>query len=224
MTSKRISAKGILDTALEMAELNGWEALRLHDVAAQMGINLEQVRKYFNQKDDLVEAWFDRADSAMLKDAAAPDYLDLTAQQRLHRSIMAWLNALSAHREITHQMLKYKFEIGHVHLQVLGLLRVSRTVQWFLEAAQRRSENLTRIVEEITVTSIYLATSEEVAGQSGGYYFKREALSTIFDAELHAGKDYSFLSTTRTEISMSEAEGRKMWSVASSDVGLSEDL
>ena len=158
MTSKRISAKGILDTALELAEMNGWEALRLHDVAAQMGINLDQVRKYFNQKDDLVEAWFDRADSAMLKDAAAPDYLDLTAQQRLHRSIMAWLNALSAHRETTHQMLKYKFEIGHVHLQVLGLLRVSRTVQWFLEAAQRRSENLTRIVEEITVTSIYLAT------------------------------------------------------------------
>ncbi len=158
MTSKRISANSILDTALELAEVNGWEGLRLHDVAAHMEINLNQIRKYFSQKDDLVEAWFDRADSAMLKDAAAPDYVALLPQDRLHRSIMAWLNTLSAHREVTHQMLKYKFEIGHVHLQVLGLLRVSRTVQWFLEAAQRHSEHLRRIVEEVAVTSIYLAT------------------------------------------------------------------
>lgn len=158
MTSKRISAKSILDTALDLATANGWEALHLHDVATQMGINLDQIRKYFNQKDDLVEAWFDRADSAMLKDAAAPDYLELTPQERLHRSIMTWLYALSTHREVTHQMLQYKFEIGHVHLQVLGLLRVSRTVQWFLEAAQRRSEHVRRVVEEITVTTMYLAT------------------------------------------------------------------
>lgn len=158
MTSKRISAKSILDTALDLATANGWEGLHLHDVATQMGITLDQMRKYFSQKDDLVEAWFDRADGAMLKDAASPNYLELTPQERLHRSIMTWLNALSAHREVTHQMLQYKFEIGHVHLQVLGLLRVSRTVQWFLEAAQRRSEHVRRIVEEITVTTIYLAT------------------------------------------------------------------
>ncbi len=158
MTGKRISANSILDTALELAEVNGWEALRLHDIATHMEINLNQIHRYYNQKDDLVEAWFDRADSAMLKDAAASDYVALLPQDRLHRSIMTWLNALSAHRDVTHQMLKYKFEIGHVHLQVLGLLRVSRTVQWFLEAAQRRSEHLRRIVEEVAVTSIYLAT------------------------------------------------------------------
>ena len=36
---------------------------------------------------------------------------------------------------ITRGMLAYKLEPGHLHLQLPGLVRVSRTVQWFREAA-----------------------------------------------------------------------------------------
>ena len=54
-------------------------------------------------------------------------------------------------------MLAYKLEPGHVHLQALGITRISRTVQWFREAAHQDSTGLQRIVEESALSSIYLA-------------------------------------------------------------------
>ena len=60
----------IVSTALALGERASWEQVTLHDVADELGITLDQIRVYFPQKDDIVEAWFDRADSAMLKAAA----------------------------------------------------------------------------------------------------------------------------------------------------------
>lgn len=151
-------ADRILDTALQLAEKGSWESLRLRHIADDLGISLEQIRRHFAQKDDLVEAWFDRADRAMLEDAAKADYLQLSTRERLQRSILYWLESLSVHHRISREMLYYKLEPGHVHLQVLGLLRISRTVQWMLEAARRDSVNLHRILEESALTSIYVTT------------------------------------------------------------------
>jgi hypothetical protein len=53
-------------------------------------------------------------------------------------------------------MLLYKLEPGHIHLQVLGLMRISRTVQWWREAAGRQSLHLRRIAEETLLTGAYL--------------------------------------------------------------------
>ena len=69
---------------------------------------------------------------------------------------MAWLDALAPHRRLTREMLAYKLEPGHVHLQVLGLMRISRTVQWFREAAQEDTRGLQRITEETTQSALYL--------------------------------------------------------------------
>ncbi|MCU7845978.1 MAG: TetR/AcrR family transcriptional regulator [Candidatus Thiodiazotropha sp. (ex Monitilora ramsayi)] len=151
-------AERILDTAVRLAEGRSWESIRLHQVAIEMGIDLGVIHRFYAQKDDLVEAWYDRADRAMLADAARPDYLSLTTRERLHRSIMCWLMSMQNHRRVSRDMLMYKLELGHVHLQVLGLLRVSRTVQWFLESAHRDTVHLQRVTEEIGLTSIYLAT------------------------------------------------------------------
>jgi hypothetical protein len=57
---------------------------------------------------------------------------------------------------VTGQMLLYKLEPGHIHLQVLGLMRVSRTVQWWREAAGRETLHLRRIAEETLLTGAYL--------------------------------------------------------------------
>ncbi|MCG8035949.1 MAG: TetR/AcrR family transcriptional regulator, partial [Candidatus Thiodiazotropha taylori] len=125
-------AEKILDFAVRMAEQSSWEAIRLHQVAQEMEIDLQSVQRYYRQKDDLVEAWYDRADRAMLADAAEQDYQWLTPRERIHRSIFCWLRSMQTHRKVSREMLGYKFELGHIHLQVLGLLRISRTVQWFL--------------------------------------------------------------------------------------------
>ncbi|WP_373386862.1 TetR/AcrR family transcriptional regulator [Pseudomonas alcaligenes] len=152
------SAAQILDCALDLAEHCGWEALHLHQVAAALGCDLVAIAKHYRQKDDLVEAWFDRADQALLARAKGADLAALSAEKRLEELLLAWLAALAGHRALTGQMLLYKLEPGHVHLQVGGLLRISRTVQWWREAAGRQSLHLARIAEESLLTAAYLRT------------------------------------------------------------------
>ena len=148
----------ILDKALEQAEASSWEQLHLHAVAAALNISLDEIRQYFPQKDDLVEAWFDRADRALLSAVHSEDFLNLPLYERLQQVIVSWLDALAPHHRLTREMLVYKFEFGHIHLQVLGIMRISRTVQWFSEAAAHDSTGLQRIIDECALTTIYLTT------------------------------------------------------------------
>ena len=150
------SADKILDTALDLAEACGWERLHLFDVATALDIGLDAIAHHYRDKDDLVEAWFDRADLALLAHASNPDLHKLNAEQRLESCLLAWLDSLATHRAVTGQMLLYKLEPGHIHLQVLGLMRISRTVQWWREAAGRQSLHLHRIAEETLLTAAYL--------------------------------------------------------------------
>jgi AcrR family transcriptional regulator len=147
----------ILDTALEQAEATSWERLHLHAVAAALHIGLNEILMHFPQKDDLVEAWFDRADRAMLATERGPIFPGLPLQERLQQVTCDWLDTLAPHRRLTREMLAYKLEPGHVHLQALGLMRISRTVQWFREAARQDSTGLQRILDESVLTAIYLA-------------------------------------------------------------------
>ena len=148
----------IIDTALDLAARRSWESLRLHDVAAELKLDLNDVRAHFREKEDIVDAWFDRADAAMLHAATRAGISGLTPRERLHRLIMAWLAALAPHRRVTRQMIYGKFEPGHVHYQFAGLLRVSRTVQWLREAAHQDAVLPWRAIEETALTAIYLAT------------------------------------------------------------------
>lgn len=158
MVRKSATAKRILDTAMELAEHRHWEAVRLHDVAEALDVTLDDIRVHYREKEDLVEAWFDRADSAMLKSSTDPEFLELSVRKRLHRVIMTWLDTLAPHRRVTRQMILNKLEPGHLHVQIPAVMRISRTVQWFREAAQRDATFLRRAMEETALTSIYLTT------------------------------------------------------------------
>lgn len=148
----------IVDTAVSLAEQSSWEELRLFRVAESLGVGLNDVRTHFREKEDVIEAWFDRADAAVLTLSAGDGFPELPARDRLNRLIMAWLDTLASHRRVTREMIYGRFEPGHVHMQVRGLLRVSRTVQWIREGARRDAAFVTRALEETVLTSIYLAT------------------------------------------------------------------
>ncbi len=148
----------ILDTALVLAQEHGWENIRLHDVARALGISLDDIRQHYREKEDLVDTWFDRADAAMLKEAELAGFESLSAHQKLHRLIMAWLGALAPYRRVTRQMLVNKLEPGHLHVQIPALMRISRTVQWLREAAGITASWTRRAFEETTLTGIYLLT------------------------------------------------------------------
>lgn len=151
-------ARRILDAALDLGEARGWDALHLYDVAGAMGITLADIQRHYDQKDAIAEAWFGRADAALLAVAQAPGWMDLSVRDRLARAIFAWLDALAPHRRLTAAMLRYKLQPDHVHLQVSSLLRVSRTVQWIREAARLPSAGWRRELEEVALTGIYVAT------------------------------------------------------------------
>lgn len=150
--------EAIVDAAIALGERGHWEAVRLHDVAAALNITLDDIRAHFREKEDVVEAWFDRADRAMLRVAEREGFALLPARERLFRLVMGWLDALAAHRVVTRQMIAAKLEPGHVHIQFPALMRVSRTVQWVREAAQRDATFARRALEETALTTIYLMT------------------------------------------------------------------
>lgn len=147
----------IVDAALELAELNSWESVRLHHIASRLQISLEQIRCEFTEKEKIAEAWFDRADRAMLEFAAGVAD-DVPREQRIHSVMMAWFDALSLHRKPTRQMILNKLEPGHLHYQLAGAMRVSRTVQWLREAVGLEDSLPWRAFAETALTWIYLTT------------------------------------------------------------------
>ena len=147
----------ILDTALALGEQAGWDAVQLHAIAQAMGITLADIHRHYPQKDAIAEAWFDRADEALLAAPALPGWKQLSVPHRLHGALFAWLGALAPHRRITCEMLRYKLHPEHVHLQALGAMRNSRTVQWIREVAFLPSAGWRREVEEAALTAIYLS-------------------------------------------------------------------
>jgi len=150
-------AEIILDKALELAAADSWEKVRLQDVARALDIGLDEIYRYYHQKDDLAEALFDRADQLLLATAVDPEFKALCGRERIQNAILSWLAALAPYRPTVIEMFGYKLEPGHIHLQVLGVLRVSRTVQWILEAAGSRTIGFSRIMEEIGTTSVFLS-------------------------------------------------------------------
>lgn len=157
-TRNEVTRDAIVNTAVALGARTSWEAVRFYDIAAELGISLDEIRGYFREKEELVDAWFDRADGVMLREADAADFLELSPQQRIHRLIMVWLDALSIQRKVTRQMILAKMEPGHIHIQVPAVMRISRTVQWVREAAQRDATFVRRALEETVLTTIYLMT------------------------------------------------------------------
>lgn len=148
----------IVNCALELAEQCSWEAVRLHQIAAELKIPLSGIRAHFREKQEIADAWFDRADAALLLETARADFPAASPRARLTRTLMGWFAALAPHRRVTRQMIYQSLEFGHLHYQVRGLSRISRTVQWWREAAGRTATGPRRAFEETALTSVYLAS------------------------------------------------------------------
>ncbi|MCC5855755.1 MAG: TetR/AcrR family transcriptional regulator [Idiomarina sp.] len=182
----------ILDAALRLGAACGWEKLTLDAVARDLQISLAGIYIHFPQKDDLVDAWFDRADQAMLAHFPKPLDSDGNASgaERLEVVIRTWLHALAPYHKLTGEMLLYKLEPGHVHLQAAGILRISRTVQWFREAAGLEASHLKRIGQELALTSLFL---------------------TIFVAWLNDRSEEQHKSMDRLKQLLHKGEGIQLW-------------
>ncbi|RDB43472.1 TetR/AcrR family transcriptional regulator [Halomonas sp. DQ26W] len=149
----------VVDEAVRQAEERGWEAVRLTEVARALELPVSLVLTRFRDLDAVANAWFQRGLQAML--AKKPDtFEDWPERVRIEHSLLAWLDAFSAHRRVTVQMLRTKAHLPHLHTWVPMAFDLSRTVQWLREAAQLEARYGTRRaqVEELALTSLFLAT------------------------------------------------------------------
>jgi AcrR family transcriptional regulator len=152
----QVARSAILEVALQLAERSSWDAIHLFDVAHEMGVGLAEIQRHFPNKDALGEAWFDLADDALLRLAQTPGWQHLPQRQRLQQAYTEWLQTLAPHRRLTREMLGYKLQPEHLHLQVRGIMRTSDTVQWIREVAMLPETGWRRELAEAVLTSIFL--------------------------------------------------------------------
>lgn len=196
----------IVNATLALAEQRSWESVRLHDVASATGIDLEAIHGLFRDKEDIAEAWFDRADRGMLAVASAPGFTDAAADDRVQRLILSWLEVLRVHRRVTRQIIFGKLEFGHLHVQIPALLRISRTVQWLREAAARDATGLARALDETGLTAIFVTTFVRwLSDDSPDSRATRQLLTRLMRAaqcclpDSHSARSSSPLRTTGSE-------------------------
>ncbi len=149
----------IVMTALRLAQgPGGWDAVHLHAVAREAGVTMEEMHRHYPDKDAITEGLFDLADAALTAATRREDWPRLALRERLFTTLMAWLDALAPHRRTVAAMLGYKLHPEHIHLQVRGVARISRTVQWWREVARSPATGWRRELEEAVLTTIYLTT------------------------------------------------------------------
>ncbi|WMC10876.1 helix-turn-helix domain containing protein [Oceanimonas pelagia] len=153
MTHPSAERDALLDTALHLGLHRGWHSFSLRELAEVRELPLATLNRHFRSRDDLAEALFDRADDALLGLPLDPQE---PMRERLLTGIMVWLDYLAPYRPLVKEMLGYKLEPGHLHLQAHGITRISRTVQWLLEAADWQATGWRRSAAEVTLTGIYL--------------------------------------------------------------------
>jgi ubiquinone biosynthesis protein COQ9 len=176
----QLAKTAILDVALHLAQRSSWDAIHLYEVAREMGVGLADIQRHYPNKDALAEAWFDLADAALLRLANTPGWQQLPQRQRLQLAYTAWLETLAPHRRITREMLGYKLQPEHVHLQVRGIMRTSDTVQWIREVSMLPEAGWRRELAETVLTTIFLTVfTHWLFDESPGARRTRTLLETL---------------------------------------------
>jgi AcrR family transcriptional regulator len=180
--SRRVLADRIVDAAIELAEEQGWENVRLHQVADRLGVPLAEVAARFRDLDAVANAWFERARQQLVTLPAAE--LDgRPPPERLERAVMRWFDALAPHRKVTGEILGEKLYASHPHHWVPMIFDLSRLVHWFLDVARIQSTGRRRQLAEIGMTLIVLATlrvwlADDSEGQTRTRAFLERRLAT----------------------------------------------
>ncbi|MCX8133064.1 MAG: hypothetical protein N3D18_03765 [Roseococcus sp.] len=152
-------AERILEAALEEARGKPWHDLRLHALAARLGIGLPEILERFRDADAIANAHFRRLLAAMLAPPAeAEAFAALPPRARAEAVLMRWFEAAAPHRTATLSMIRDKAWPSHPHHWVPMVFDLSRLVHWWREAARLDRGGLARMAEEVALTWTFLAT------------------------------------------------------------------
>jgi AcrR family transcriptional regulator len=190
----QVARSAILEVALQLARQSSWDAIHLFEIAREMGVPLAEIHRHFPNKDALAEAWLDVADAALLQLPQVPGWRELPQRERLQQAYTTWLDALAPHRELTREMLGYKLQPEHMHLQARGIMRTSDTVQWIREVAMLPEVGWRRELAETVLTTIFLTVVAHWLFDASPHSRRTKALlaqllhAADFGARLTAGR------------------------------------
>ena len=210
MTEESPDRQCILDKAVELALQSSWSSLSFSQIADSLKCSLADIGQHFRSKDDMAEALFDRADHAIWELSSSESYRNLSDEHKLFECIICWFESLTPYKPIVKEMLTYKFEPGHFHLQAHGVTRISRTVQWFLDVAGREYNGLNRIADEFAVTSAYLTSfSCYLFDSSQGHARTRSLLKRLIQQIDQGHKLFTFNSRQQSDPNQSKDTTRR---------------
>lgn len=174
-------AERIVDAALAMAENDGWDRVRLRQIAVDLGIDMADIAARFRDRDAIADAWFGRARAALLAPPPS-DFAAAPVSERLFVLMMRFLDALAAHRRVTVAMLQIKLWPFHPHHWLPMLFELSRIVLWWRDAAGLDAPPPRREIEEIALTWLFIATlavwaNDATPGQERTRRFLRRRLA-----------------------------------------------
>lgn len=150
-------AERVLEAVMADAAEVGFDNVRMHRIAEQLGVPLTDITPIYPDVDAVGNAWFVRARDAML--APMPEAFEAwPAKERLFLVVTRWLDALAPHREVTGQILRAKAWPSHPHHWAPAVFGLSGLVHWMLDAARIEGEGIVRQVEEVGTTALVLAT------------------------------------------------------------------
>ena len=143
----------IIDSTLALIAERGWQRTGLADIAQAAGLNLAQLHRHFESKDEILLAHMARIDDAMLKGRAATGE---SPRQRLEDVLMHRFKVMGPYRA-AHRALRR----GLIADPVAGLktlLHLRHALRWALEAAGIESGGRTGRLRLKGLGVIYLAT------------------------------------------------------------------
>ncbi len=178
MPRKPLLQERIVDAAVELADEVGWPAVRLHQVAARLGVSLLEIRAHYPDLDAVANAWLARADDAMLAVAERADLVDAPAPDRIEAALTAWFTALGGRRRMLRSVLSYRLRPSHIHLQAALVVATSRRVQWLREAARLDALGRQKSVEELGLTLLFAATVLRWLNDSSENFERTRAFTT----------------------------------------------
>jgi AcrR family transcriptional regulator len=153
----------VVNAALMIATEQGWDQVRLHEIADRTGLPLAEIGGRFRDVDAVANAWFGEARAAML--ALPPDEIaDLPPDARIARAFGRWLDHLASHRTVAGEIIRLKLHPSHPHHWVPMIFDLSRLVHDLLDVARVEGAGRLRQAQEIGLTGIVLATLRDWLG------------------------------------------------------------
>jgi len=148
----------ILDKAMAMAdEQRNWYDLSMMALAERCEISANELRQIYPDSNAIANQWFRQAMEQML--SFSPSQVrSLPARERLELIIWRWFDSLARYHLVTAQMLKSKLHPPHIHHWVPMIFDLSQLVQLWRDAAGLHSGGRQRQIEEIVLTTIFVAT------------------------------------------------------------------